>query len=239
MPFKRKFSQRKFSRRTRYRGGAAKAYARKKYAATKFAMTKRMNYKGVYFHKEKCTTIVPMTLGAGTNTSCTKLVFKLSNLNNAASFGALWDYYMITGVKVTAYPMNAAVPVVNAAGALGSQYNTPQIAMKVDLDGGATWANWAQALEANAKVRQFTGDYPVSTFVRPKLTYRAAESPGTAPQNVITVPTGRRQNWVDMRYLDTEYNGLQLAIHNPPNSPTDVADLQLVFTYYVSFKGQL
>lgn len=228
----------KFTGRKRKRT-AQSAFRAKRAKNIKFGMTKSLNYKGVYFHKEKCTKTIPMTLGAGTQTSCILLNFKLSDLNNSAVFSSLWDYYMITGVKITAYPMNASVPVVNAAGALGSQYFTTQIAMKQDLDGGVPWANWAQALEANAKVRQFTGDYPISTYVKPKLTYRAAEQPGVAPQNVITIPTGNRQNWVDIRYDDAEYNGLQLAIHHPPNSPTDTADLQLVFSFYVAFKGKL
>lgn len=197
-----------------------------------------MNYKGVVFWKEKVQRTYPMATNIGTTTWTDLFKFKLSDLANSGNFQNMWDYYRITGIKATFYPMSNAVPVDSAAGL--QAYLNAQIACKVDLDGGAPWASWANALEANARVRQFTGNYPVHCYVKaPKLNYRAAESTSQPTQNVITFPSGHKQNWVDMRYDDAEYHGMQVAVHNPPNTATANSELQVVFTYYLAFKGHL
>lgn len=230
MVYKNKYRGKRYGRRRR-------TNTKRQYTRRKFGMTKSLNYKGVVFWKEKYQIEIPMVVQAGTNTFCGYQSFKLGDLNNVANFQRMWDYYKITGVKVTVFPMNASVPVVNASGL--SQYVTPQLAMKVDYDAGAVWQTWQQALESSARVWQLTGDRTRKLYIKPRINQLAQETPTTPGANVVNFSSSKVQNWVDTRFDDVEYHGIQIAVHNPPNSSTDEADLQVLFTYYIAFKGHL
>lgn len=225
MVYRRNYKRKRYSRK------------RKKYSSgKKFGMTKNLNYKGVVFWKEKLAGTFAVAPNTGDTAWTTTIATRLTDLANASVFSSLFDYYKITGVKFTFFPLCSAVPITQASGV--TSYWTPQIAYTTDFDGGADWTGWAQAMESNARVRAFTGDKTRSIYYRPKLNTKAYESP-SSPADVTTIMPGNRQPWVDMRFPATEYHGLKLAINNPPSTPTDAADLQYVITYYIAFKGHL
>lgn len=233
-----------FTRRTRHRpryGRGRKFIKRRRpHTARKFNITKSLNYKGVVYWKEKVAQVFAIGAATGQTAWTTTLAAKLSDIPNAPQFRSLFDMYKIIGLSYKFFPVCAAIPADITHGT--TSYWTPQLALKIDYDGGADWGTtgdvWNQALEANSKVRSFTGDRPQSIYLKPKMLQKGYEN-SSSPADVIVIDPTRRQPWVDMRFPDTEYHGLKVAVNNPPGSLTDNSDMQCVITYYFAFRGHM
>lgn len=212
--------------------------------SNKWKLTKELNDHGVHFWREKCTKEIVMNPIANTNTVVGNLTFNVKDLLNfwsggqAGSLAGLFDYYQIRGVQVKFFPMTTLQPpgVTNTA-----VYNSTQIAIKNDYDSTDSWPSWANALEADAKVKSFN-HYPVKHYLKPRIQQYIQSTSIQPSQQVKCFPTRRQNYWLDMRDLDVDHYGLKWAVEHPANPQTVLGSqfsMTVMLTYYVALKGQI
>lgn len=246
MAFTRRFTR----RRRNWRKRRPTYVNKKRYTKKKFSLTKTLNYKGVVFFRDKAQQTVSLTANTGTtNTYTSAFVFSLSNLSNMTAYTALFRSYMITGVKITWFPV-AQVPTPETASGTGpsNAQGSMQLFYKPDYQDVTPWPSYTASLQQDPKVVPFN-DYKRKCFFRPRPRSMVWEDQNatmaTVPQvvsNIKGAQTSRKdQQWLSTRNGDQiQHWGLKWGIHNIPNVPVGgtPADCEIVATYYIAFKDR-
>lgn len=235
MVFKR-YSKRKTFRRKRAARSIQGAWRKKRATNMKFGFTKTLNYKGIHYVKDKAQNSIQLIPNPGTNTFTGVFQFNLANLTNASAFGALWDSFKITGVKITWFPV-AQVPTPLTATSASPQ-GSMQLFYKTDFTDTTPWPNYNSALGEDPKVTAF-GDYKKSYYFKPRPRTVVQEDPSTLPVALVGAQTQRNdQLWLSTRTArDVKHLGLKYGVHNVPQG-TAPAEMNVMATYYLAFKDR-
>ena len=155
--------------------------------------------------------------------------FMLSDAATSSEFTALFDQYMISGVKVS-ITYNYNTEGINTNGSM-----MPRIYYTTDYDDAQVPASEDVMRNRNStKSWTFGTNKPLVIYVKPKkalLTYEGNITSGYSPS----------RGYIDCQNSSAEHYGLKYWIKNVKLGPTTENTIQFTFdtTYYLKFKGVL
>lgn len=214
--------------RKRYRKRAPKpyrrVYKRKGFNKKARAMTKYTNVKkNLYYFKRKVAPGRQVNL---TNVPNGTLQFSLDQVPQPADFTALFDQYMITGVKV-----DFRLILDPAAAAFGSA-TYPNLYVRKDYDNTASETIQEIAQDNKAKRFILSPNRTHSVFIRPAL---QSEYFNTATGLTDKSPVWKR--WFDCSNTNMQHLGIKWAIDTMGILLTPGNTMDIEFTYYLAFKN--
>lgn len=183
--------------------------------------------------------LVPHIIGSNNtfNYASGSFDFRISDVFNISEFGALFDQYKLSGVKLTFFLLN------------GTQFNLTannactqcEIAVINDYDDtqsfNITNGGWNSLLETGrAKVKRFPNvkNNTMSLFIRPRLMTAVLDSSGTTTGRMLV------SGWVDgATALDARYLGIKFMMRCPPSDNSTLEyTIGCKATYYIKFKNR-
>lgn len=201
-----------------------KVYKRKGYQKRARKMTKYTNIrKDLYYFKKK---------RVGVQYDCTAsptgaLQFQLSDVPATAEITAVYDQYMITGVKVGFRLIYNPDVTGNVATSI-----YPNLYLRKDYDNNALEST-TQIIQSNKSKRiVLQPNRLYTTFIRPAVLTTAKTSGGAD----VTRPVWKQ--WLDCSYDDVAHFGLKWAIDTMGQAlPANTRHLQIEYTYYIACKN--
>lgn len=212
---------RRYRRRAR---GPLKGYRKKNYAKKARKMTKYTNVKkNLYYFKRK---VAPGNQIDLTNKPQGTIQFSLDQVPSPADFTALFDQYMITGVKV-----DFRLILDPAAASVGSA-TYPNLYVRRDYDN--TTAETVQEIAQDNKSKRFilSPNRVHSVFIKPAL---QAEYFNTSSGLTDKSPVWKR--WFDCSNTTMKHLGLKWAIDTMGILLTPGNTMDIEYTYYLAFKN--
>lgn len=201
-----------------------KVYKRKGYQKKARAMTKYTNVKkNLYYFKRRVAPGRQVNL---TTTTQGTIQFSLDQLPGVSDYTALFDQYMITGVKVDF----RLILDPGAASAGSATY--PNLYVRRDYDNTATETIQEIAQDNKAKRFILQPNKTRSIFIRPAL---QCEYFNTATALTDKSPVWKR--WFDCSNTNMQHLGLKWAIDTMGILLTPGNTMDIEFTYYLAFKN--
>lgn len=167
--------------------------------------------------------------------------FRISDIPNVSEFGALFDQYKITGVKLKFVYMTATQQDYPDSGANPSSSQCTMLIWN-DFDdvttpstNNAAWSAAQETGRVRAKVFPNVRNNTMSVFLRPKVLTALVDSSGT------TTGRGNVNPWLDgATALNTQYLGVKVLLQCPPNSATGPSHIfKCIATYYTIWRQRV
>lgn len=147
--------------------------------------------------------------------------FQISDINNSASIGNLYDQFRLNAVKITFWPQLDSYSTTNTSSAT----NTPIIYTAIDFDNAATPSN-AGTLDQYTTLKKSYFKRPHSRYFHPQaLAAMYLSSTQTGYYNV-------RKPWVNMTNQALPHYGIIGAIISTNSADTVEQFVRVTCTYY-------
>lgn len=160
---------------------------------------------------------------AGSN-SYYALGFLFNQLDQYATFQALFDEYRFDRVELTFFPAYRANNVGLAPTTL-----IPLIYVVADYDDGVTPTTISQLREyESCVVRDDSRPFTISIVPRLNISLASGASLGQSPTANV---------WIDMASTNTPLYGVKLAIQGAPSGTTSLQEWQLSIRYHISCRN--
>lgn len=211
-------------RRTYRRRGPLKGYRKKTYQKKARTMTKMTNVrKDLYYYKKKRIGVQIDLTAAPTGA----LQFQLGDVPVSAEITAMFDQYMLYGVKIDFRLIYSPDSTGNVASSI-----YPNLYVRKDYDNNALEST-AQIIQSNKSRRLILQPNRTrSVYVRPAILTTARTAGGID----VTRPVWKQ--WVDCSHDDVAHFGLKYAIDTMGQAlPANTRHLQIDYTYYLAAKN--
>lgn len=222
--------------RVRYAGKRARSAGRM-YVARPRVLSKRgrrgrlMKYN-VHMYKRMCT---PTTIDTSATASSydSSIVFSLDQVRASSELTALYDQYMITGVKVmfqlVTNPDSGTI-TNNAASANATNF-FPKLMYCRDYDNTTVETPNELRERNNTRLRVLEPNKIVSVFIRPALRNNIHLDGITPASSPVW------NQWLDCSATQVPYYGLKYFVDNLGHNATQSYRLRIEYQYYMKFKN--
>lgn len=221
--------------RVRYAGKAARMKGRGILRPTRRARGRRagrlLKYN-VHSYKRMCT---PTTIdtSASANSYDGSIVFSLDQVRASSELTALYDQFMITGVKVMFQLVTNpdSGTVTNSATSANATNFFPKLMYVRDYDNTTVETPNELRERNNTKIRVLEPNKIVSVFLRPAVRNNIHLDGITPASSPIW------NQWLDCSATQVPHYGLKYSVENLGHTATQSYRLRIDYVYYIKFKN--